>query len=268
MKKFGNVYVFFGTDSKVGTTMLTTSVAELLATNSKVLMINANKKNGLDYIGATIDYTGIDELQNKLSSNVLEYEDVSNAIFEVDNIHILAGVKHLERSRHFAVEDINTILELVCDKYDLVIVDAGNDYEYNALAIGALKSTDNTVLVTTQQETSRNEMERVLSISRRLDIQFKHLLVNKEQPKGMGVIEVDAIKSLSNIDNLLGTVPFSPYSWQSEADYTTLIHNDKDYKEKLYEISNEIAKSLGIEELIDESTKKGFKLFGVDIFGK
>lgn len=268
VKKYDNVYSFFGSDSKVGVTMIITSLAELLAEYNKVLVINANRKSGLDYCGIIDNYLGIDELQNKLYSNILEYEDLRKMIINYKKIDIIPGVKELERCRYFRVEDIYSILDLVYDKYDLILIDAGSDFEYNALAIGSLSCTNNTVLVTTQQETVIREMKRVLFLSERMDIKFNNLLINKTQPKGVGVMDVKDIQNITNIETIMGEVPISPYSWQVESDHTSLSKEDSEFKLEMLCTSDVIADKLNIQRSLSSSKPRSFLGFLGDKRGK
>ena len=259
VEKYTHVYTFFGADSKVGTTMIATSLAKLLAETNKVLLIYANKKPSLSYVDSGQEARGIDNLQIKLESNVLDIEDINDIIISIDGLDIIPGVRELELCRKFKVQDINEIIDIVMDKYDIILIDAGCDFEYNAMAVGALSVTDNTVLVTTQQETAVKEMNRVMSLARKMKLQFNELLVNKLQPSGVAVIEVEELQKLTGIKHLMGEIKNSPYSWQSESDYSTLIPLDKTFKKKLEEISIDIAENLYINKPSSANEKRGLR---------
>lgn len=260
MENYNNVFSFFGADSKVGVTMIVTSLSEILSPTNKVLIINANKRLGTDYIQPDINIGSIDDLRNKLDSNILEYQDLEKILIKNDNLHILAGVKELEKCRHFKPDDMDQILKCVHEEYDLILIDSGSEFEYSGLAIGSLKSTSNSVLVTTQQEKTWNELQRIIALSERMEIKYKYLVVNKLQPKGSGIIEVNTIRDQTNITETLGQIPHSAYSWQSESDYKTLSHFDMNYKKGIKEMAQKIAFNLSLE-LPEEKKKRGFSLF-------
>lgn len=260
MELYNNVYTFFGSDSKVGVTMITTALGEVLSKHNNILLINANKRSGLDYIKVEDDYIGIENLQNKLLSNILEYGDLEKIIINKDNIHIISGVKELEYCRYFMPEHMDLLLKCVHDKYDLILIDSGSEFESNGLSIGALKCTPNTVFITTQQEKSWGESQRIIQLSERIGIQYKYLIVNKLQPKGSGVMDVDSIRNGININDVLGTIIHSTWGWASEGDYKSLSHFDAEFKTEIYKIADKIAFNLNLK-LPEEQKKKGFSLF-------
>ena len=256
---YNNVYSFFSADSKVGVTMLITSIAEVLSNGNKVLIINANKRLGLDYISQESEVNSLDELLNKLESDILEYEDLDKIIIKKGNLHIIAGIRDIEKCRHFKPDYINKILDYVHERYDVILIDCGSDFEFSGLSIGALKATKNSVLVVTQQEKTWNELQRVILLSEKLNIQYKEIIVNKLQPRGSGLVSPKRIQEYTNIENILGEVPHSMYSWQAETDYKTLSHFDSAFKREIENISRIIASELTLR-MVNER-KKRFGLF-------
>lgn len=256
--KFDNVYSFFGADSKVGTTMLATSVGEILSEDNKVLLINANRRPSIDYAGPNVSVKGIDEVLNKLSSKIFGFEDLEKIIIQSNKLSIVPGVQEIEKCRHFMPEYIEEVLKSAHELYDVILIDAGSEFEFSGMAVGALTNTENTVLVTTQQEKTWNELQRVVPLAEKLKVKFKYLLVNKHQAKASEFVKVTEIKEFCGIEQALENIPHSPYSWQCESDYKTLSSLDPAYKNKITEVAKHIASDLGLK--IDQ--KKKFGLFG------
>ncbi len=222
-----NVITFFGADNKVGTTMLSHSVAEMLAkhTDVSVGLLCLNSNPSMEYVKNDLE-TGIDNLKIKLFNNILEEDELVNAcIKEVESLYILPGVKYSPDAKLFHPKHIKDLIKMAANKFDLVLIDAGGEID-SGLAIASIQLAKTRYLVVTQQEAVRKKYKRIESqVLNGLGIDVKQfmLVVNK-------YIHSDFMYTSQQLGSLYGTilatvVPHADfYGWKAEIEQKTLLH--------------------------------------------
>lgn len=156
-RKINNVVVLFGADSKVGTTLTALSLAENLAERSEgtVAFLNMSGHVSYSYI-ENDDRKGLDSIRTKIHNKILQQDELKQAMLqngELKNMYILPPCKTLIDFKYYTTDHIEYIINMADSIFDIVIVDAGW-YPNNAFYFGALNSTPNRYMVTTQQQSS------------------------------------------------------------------------------------------------------------------
>lgn len=255
-----NLFVLHGVDHKVGTTMVTQSISKIIADEKseiKVLQISLNGREGAEYVRETPPC--IDSMKINIDNKMLSCSDFLRLCRQKENYFMLAGITNEMEERYYYPETTEYLLKEISPEFDLIIADSGNEID-NGLAIGALSNSENNFLVFTQQETILKRYERIKRIYRRMNIDFKHYIINKyceEDPYNLNYIadrlEID-MESFFKIEA-------GNYARQAEMDYKTLIEykNDK-YSKDILKIANEILINRGIAP-IEEKRKRKWKSF-------
>ena len=155
--KINNVVVLFGADSKVGTTLTAMSLAENLAERSEGTIAFLNMSGHISYSYIENDKgKGLDSIRTKIHNKILQQEELSQAMLqngELKNLYKLPPCKTLIDFKYYTTNHIEYIINMASNIFNIVIVDAGW-YPQNALYFGALNSTPNRYMVTTQQQSS------------------------------------------------------------------------------------------------------------------
>lgn len=254
-----NIVVFFGADTKVGTTMISQTVAEILAkkTGNKIFLGFMDGMPGTDYFKGSFQ-SSIDEIKLKLLNGVLNISDIQIECKVFDNLFVLQGVKNFLYRREYEMTDVECFLNILSENFDAVVLDAGCNIEL-ALCLGSLVSTKNRYLITTPQKKSLVSFKSINEILDKLLLDSFSLIINKYSPD---FDKPHEIASKYNNYTLVGWLPFLENGWQAEAENTLLYnYGDKKYCLKMELLSNIIANSLGIIES-QVAQKKKFKLFG------
>lgn len=254
-----NIVVFFGCDSKVGTTMLSQTVAEVIsnhAKDKKVFLGFLNGVPGVDYIkGKTPG--NLDQIKPKLLDKVLIINDIIAECKQIDNLFILEGVNNYLYRTDYDIEDVELLLKIVSGYFDIVIIDAGSNIEL-ALCLGSLLSTKNRYLVTTPQMKPYSNFKIIYPILEKLGVNRFSLIINMYMPEFGKPFE---IADRYNNFNLACIVPFLENGWQAEHENSILYtYKDKNYCSSVETLSEIIAKSVGLELSITQK-KRNFKLF-------
>lgn len=254
-----NIVVFFGADTKVGTTMIAQTVAEILAkkTGKKIFLGFMDGVPGADYFKGSFP-GNIDEIKLKLLNKVLNISDIQTECKDFGNLFVLEGVKNFLYRREYEMSDVESFLNIVSDNFDAVILDAGCNIEL-ALCLGSLAATKNRYLITTPQKKSLESFKSIHEILDKLLFDSFSLIINKYSPDFEKPHE---IAGKYNNYSLVGLLPFLENGWQAEAEKIPLYnYGDKKYCLKMEQLSIIIASSLGFGENQDAQKKK-FKLFG------
>ncbi len=155
--KINNVVALFGADSKVGTTLTAMSLAENLAERSEGTIAFLNMSGHISHSYLDNDKgKGLDSIRTKIHNKILQQDELSQAMLqigELKNLYILPPCKTLIDFKYYTTDHIEYIINMASSIFDIVIVDAGW-YPHNALYFGALNSTPNRYMVTTQQQSS------------------------------------------------------------------------------------------------------------------
>lgn len=245
-----NVAVFFGADAKVGTTMIAQCCAELLArcTGRRIGLLLLNDSPGADYFKARAA-TGLDEIRIKLWNHILTAEEFEQACFSEAGLSVLQGPNALLDVRHYDPDDAEAILSLASQLFDAIIVDAGHSLE-RGLAVGALRASGYKYLVTTQQDRSRRQFERVESqLCKPLQLASSEflLLVNKYVAASTLYSGRQLAEQYGMI--LAGTVPdMEGAGWQAEFERRSLLHfGSEAFNAELMSLGRVLAGQLQLE---------------------
>ncbi|HEX2925674.1 MAG TPA: hypothetical protein VHP38_05380 [Ruminiclostridium sp.] len=99
---------------------------------------------------------GMDSIRSKVFNKILSQDELREAMHrsrELKNLYILPPCKTLIDFKYYKTDQIEYIISMALNMFDVVIVDAGW-YPHNELYFGALNSTPNRYMVTTQQQSS------------------------------------------------------------------------------------------------------------------
>lgn len=247
-----NVITFFGADHSVGTTMMATACAEQLArmVHGRIGLFFMNEQPGTLYLkdrpGGGI---GIDEIRMKLFNHILTRKELNEAYMDYKNLAVLRGPGNLLSNRHYHPEHAERLLTLASSDFDALIVDAGANIEYG-LAVGALTSSQQNYLITTQQESSKSRFERIeQQVFKPLKLSSDQffMVVNKYVKQPI----LTSGKDLANYHKmaLAGTVPYLDLQgWQAEYEQKSLLHYEQDeYNESIERLSLLIARQVNVE---------------------
>ncbi|MGI6731422.1 MAG: hypothetical protein ACOX5F_05900 [Anaerovoracaceae bacterium] len=256
-----NLYVFHGTDSKVGTTMLAQSVAEMISREKrdlKILMASLNGRISTEYVRE--DPPSIDTFKMHLDNHMINEKDFIKKCLYSDNLYRLAGVSNEMEERYYFPDTAKYLLETVAKEFDMIIVDAGNRID-NGLAVGALTEAKKIFLILTQQETALRRFEKTKEVYNGLGISMSYYILNKYQdvdPYSLAYIK----ERLDISRQLVYKVDYSRYSRMAEMDYKSLM----DYKNDLFtrdimELSNSILLESGYSEINQRGNSNGKILY-------
>ncbi len=259
-----NVIVFFGADSKVGTTITAQGVAESLADNTvlKVGFLNLSGQPSFNYVPGAEGF-GLDIIRTKIFNYVLSADELRSAMIPKGNLYILPSVKVLTDLRFYKPKHVEYLINLATSIFDIVIVDAGY-YPNSGLYIGAINSTKTRYMVATQQDAcraafdlTREQLFKVLEI----DASAIMLVVNRYSD------EIDLPNTYKLADEVykmihaafLPNVPGAFY--KTEREHKTLRGYDTYYDSQLHELVKIIAAQLNIEYAPQTVSKKKRFLF-------
>ncbi|OEF99450.1 hypothetical protein BHF71_09060 [Vulcanibacillus modesticaldus] len=245
-----NIITFFGADSKVGTTMIAQSTAEMLAnrTDLKIGLLFLNGNPSTNYLMVKRK-TGLDYIKIKLINNILKPEEMIESCYKSrENLYVLPGIDYLLDVRYYHPENVERLIQLANEKFNLVIIDAGSNID-SGLAIAALNATKYKYLVTTQQEITRKNFERLENqIFKRLQIESgEFMLVVNKYLKSRHIYSASQIADLYKM--MLATyIPHLEFlGWQAEYDHKTLLNYDnEDYNRQIEQLSKIIANQIQI----------------------
>lgn len=150
MKK-NHVTTFVGVQSKVGVTSTVMAVATRLGmtTEAKIGVLGLNSSNpGVTFIN---HYEGsyLDELKTSLSNNMLSSAQLLKEMHGHNHFFYLAGNRDIKKRLHYSIKEIHYLIEQAKKTYDLVLIDAGCNFD-DALCIQGLLNADTKFLLTNQ----------------------------------------------------------------------------------------------------------------------
>ena len=254
------MFAFHGVDAKVGTTMISQSVAEMIADNRKeirIMLVSLNGRSGTEYVNRVGE--SIEGIKMYLDNKLLSKKELMQSCKQTDNLYLLAGVESVGQSRHYCPETAAYFLDSIEEEFDLIIVDTGNDLD-NGLAIGALDKIQERFCILTQQESILKRYEKLESLYSKLGISFPIKIINKytdRDPYGQDYI----MERLRLPRNELIKVESAGYDRQAEMDRRTLIsYKNEIYNRDIVELSNIILVKCDLDP-IQIQRKKKWKLF-------
>ncbi|WP_324823734.1 hypothetical protein [Sinanaerobacter sp. ZZT-01] len=251
-----NLIAFHGSDHKAGTTMISQSVAELIAKNRKeikVLWIVLGLGDGREYKNAVS--RSLEDFRLQIYSHILSSEEVTAAAKLSKNLFMLGGIKNFSEQRLYFPEHAKYFLECIMDEFDLIIADCGNDID-NGLAIGALENAALLYMMIPQKESGLHQYEIKSDFYSRLKLNQTSMILSHfydEDPitlhytaKRLGIPYEDIFK-----------VQESGVGRQAERDKKNLLfYDDTNYKKDIFRIADSILRHCELGCLDMETGKR------------
>lgn len=244
-----NVFVIHGVDHKVGTTMLSQSIAETISSSyssKKILLLFLNGRKSTDYIKE--EAGSIENIKLRIDNMMIDGTEIESFCLKKRNLFIMAGISKIEDERFYFPENAEYLLSKIEKDFDIIIIDSGNNLD-NGLAIGALKYTENRILVITQLETALKRFDEMLPIYTKLNLSFKRYLINKyyeNDPYDQDYIS----KRIQVEDKLIFYINQNNNYRQAEASCRSLLEfKDENYTKDIFKISNWILECMGLERI-------------------
>ena len=260
-----NVFTFFGTDSKVGTTSIAQLVAFNLSKrhkNKSVIMLFLDGQTGFDWINNTYNKSCLSDIKVALKNNFLTASSLRENCYQyAPNLFMLKGEISIEENVYYHQNDINSLINLCKDNFDFVIIDAGNTMNLCLrMTYSALINSDNRILVTDQMPKSyemfvkgKNQVLEYLNIS-----EFKFLVINKYIQNSM-LPKKDELADKYQMP-IIGVLPYLDFYYQAAIEKSiSMFETEKTYSNIILTIVKYIEKKCGFE--INELNKKRFLSF-------
>ena len=244
-----HIIVFHGIDHKAGCTMVSQSVAELIAKEKKELAVLFAALNGRRSAGYVKEKTAtMDDYKIQLKSGIGVDKNTLSPTRKTENLYIVAGVEREEEVRYYLPDMAQTFIESLCKKFDLLIIDAGSEID-NGLAFGALKTKSLKYLIMEQCEGSLTRHEKMKEIYERLDIGFDRYVINKHFENDP--LTVKYVSSRLNVENaLFMCVSNAEGGRASEMEYRTLLETaEGKYRTDILKIANDIMAAANFESI-------------------
>lgn len=261
-----NVFLFFGADNKVGTSMIAQSIAEKLSQHEsvRVLLAFLDGDSGTDYVENIDEHKSIDSVRAKVINHILSKRELMDICIQIKHLYILQGTSSIVYRKHYHPEHMETFLELLSETFDVVLLDIGSNIELG-MTIGALNSTFHKFLICTQQNTCLRNFKKVDSqVLSKLDIKDFLMIINK-------YIDHEKLPSKYQLAEayqmpFICSIPYSEYGLQADIEKCTILNfNEVDYVNAIEKIVLLIQESLGIANQKKEEKKS---LFLKKIFNK
>ncbi len=255
-----NLFCFHGIDHKVGTTMISQSLAEIISSNDpnlKILMISMNGRESTEYVKESP--ISIDAMKFHINNKMISGYDFLKTCTHKGNFYMMAGVSNELEARYYYPDMAKYLLEEIAPEFDLVIADCGNELD-NGLAIGTLSISEEIFLVATQQESVIRRFEKNKRIMDNLGIGISSCIINKyyeQDPLGLSYLS----NRMKIGKEKIWKLDAASYSRQAEIDYKTLLeYKNEAYIKGIITISNYILNKNGFIE-IKKQRKNKWKSF-------
>lgn len=237
----------FGADHKVGTTMISQSIAEAFAEvhkERKVILLHLDGTAGTEYSQQEF-HRDFDEIKAALSSRVLKKEELNGLFVGKDNLYEMRGMTNYLYRNHIHPDDVQELFSLL--EADLVIIDAGNDCTVGA-SVGALQYSNFNVLIANQSAIALERYQRMsdqaLSM---LGIRFHVFLCNQYRNQ-IQLLEENELKKAYHFRNCI-IVPYSKYGIQAEQEHKSILsYHDSGYQIGVFSILKWLQRECGFQE--------------------
>ncbi len=253
MKK---LVAFHGSDHKSGATMLSQSVAELVARNRKeikVLWTVFGLGDGKDYKDTVAQ--SLEEFRLQIYSRILNKEEVMEASKQSENLFMLGGIKNISEKRTYFPENAQYFLECMKDDFDLIIADCGNDLD-SGISLGALENADAIYITISQKESALRQYEIKSELYQRLNLKAAGMILNHFQKEDPITLHYTA-RRLNHPYETIFKVKDSEFGRQAERDRKSLLfYGDNTYDKDISEIADSILKQCGLGKLNPEEEKR------------
>ncbi|QSX05468.1 hypothetical protein JYG23_12395 [Sedimentibacter sp. zth1] len=247
-----NVYTFFGADSKVGTTGIIQKVAIDIAKrhpNIKTIVLYLDGQEGFDWIEDTQTENSISDLKVALKNNLITEQNLEDCVYKYKlNLHMLKGEKTITDNMCYSQDEVNNIISLCKNVYDIVLIDAGSTKNIQLImSYAALINSDNKILVTDQvsrsYDTYKKGKEQILEplgISN-----FKFLILNKYINDSILSKPCELMEKYELV--ILSTLPYIDFHMQAATEKNiTLFETEKQYEKGIKNIVEYIEKKKGL----------------------
>lgn len=197
MKK---VYALHGADNKAGVTMLSLSIAQIIAKefcDKDILLMSLSLGQSDHYLRE--DVSNIDYYKNRIDSG-LKIE--KSAILQgrlTENLYMIDGLKEELQQRLYFPNNIKLFVNNLRDEFDLVILDTGSHID-SGLAIGGLIASDVKYLVLPQSEIGLERYIKRKEIYQKSGIDFDYYIVNRFDDND--VVTLDYIRKKTRIKGM------------------------------------------------------------------
>lgn len=146
------VITFFGTHSSAGVSTTTLNVARSLSSrvHERILVLSLNAWDPSDYF---YDYKGhyLSDLKVDLKTESLTPARLTSSLHQYKNFYHLAGNRDIKMQRYYKPKEIEHLLSVAKENFDLILVDGGTHFD-TAIAAQAYVSSDMRFIVTNQEE--------------------------------------------------------------------------------------------------------------------
>lgn len=215
-----NIRTFWGSDHKVGVTMIAQAYAETLAAaNNEVLLLSVCEGPGDDFFDDNAP--GIEELRSRLACRLNTKEYIKDYAYKGNGIYKINGFKNPLNILSFTEDMATHLLSTASDAFDYVVVDGGTGL-INPIAITALNSNRNNTYVLSQQESSIRNYELMWESIRKLAPQPSSVIINKYVKGDQYTINYIAQRTKMP-QNIFKTVYESDFGNQAEAERQSLL---------------------------------------------
>lgn len=241
-----NVFAFHGIDHKSGVTMISQSVAELIASqnsNVNVLFISlSGRKNG-EYIQE--DVKTIDDFKLQMDSKLIISKDFLRDCKFKNNLYILGGLSNEQDERYYFPDSAQYLLESVSESFGLIIADTGSELD-NGLALGAITAASNKYLIITQMESSLSRYEKMLPWFEKAQIKFNRFIINKFSEEDSYTLKYILERLYLEKERTDKIQEAGDYR-QAEQEHRTLMRLKTDnYLEDISTIANHVSEVIGL----------------------
>lgn len=258
------VVSLFGTHSGAGLSTTVMNIARVLAyeTKSNVGVLSLNAWDTADYFH---EYGGayLNEIKTDLSTKSLTKDKLKKLMNHRKQFWQLAGNKDIKLQRYYTVEEIEYLIELARETFDIVLIDSGCHFD-NACYAQSFLSSDMKFLVTNQDIKGfrnywtqiRDQILNPMHVS-----ESEYLLIVNNYVKNYNLISDKNIAEELGM-HLLTTIPsegelgnISLRNYKSLYDVAS-----NQYKESLNVIADSLINSCGLtraEKVVTEEKKKG-----------
>ncbi len=244
-----NIFVFHGSDHKVGTTMTAQSLAELIAENNteiRVLLAFMNGRVSREYF--TEDAISIDSMKHHIDNKTMNGKEFIKDCKHKGNLYIICGIVDEIESRYYHPEMAEYFLEEVSSEFDIIIVDSGSEID-NGLAVGAMKCASEIYLLSTQQESSLRRIEKKREILHSLNLNYNALVINKHDDNNLYGVSYICERINHKKDKVL-TLSYNNSGLIAETEERTLLNYKNDsYERDIAIIANDILNKIGHKEI-------------------
>lgn len=260
IKNKSNIFVFYGSSSKVGTTITSQGVAEMIAenTNLKVLFMCLAGTKGDYYLKVEGSQT-IEDITEKLKHRLLsEKRTLSNCTEINRNLKVLLGNENIIKRRDLNPYDIENLLKLVKNNFDVIIIDTGSLIELGS-TIGSLMQTKNRYLVVDDSMVGLTDfLEVKKNVLPKIQVNDFKTIVNKFDDDS--TYKDEEISKFYGYEHLV-TLPILEEGKDCEYNKKTLYSlKNKKYNNNLEKIATDILSQINVKFEISKSDK--------GIFGK